>query len=131
MDVQKIPKASLLLFSTICNLPVSFFHFFEKFFFQFFHHACTVEENTWYFEVLLLFWSLRHGAHLGRSRHVLSADTNVPNKFSAVRLSSDFLLQSLFAFLILFETRFLCVVFLSLYLESIFCTANSVRLFLF
>ena len=38
--------------------------------FQFFSHAGTVEENTWHFEVLLLFLSLRYGADLGRSRLV-------------------------------------------------------------
>ena len=38
-----------------------------RFFFQFFPHAGTVEENTWPFEVLLLFLSLRYGADLGRS----------------------------------------------------------------
>ena len=39
-------------------------------FFKIFPHAGTVEENTWHFEVLLLFLSLRYGADLGRSRLV-------------------------------------------------------------
>ena len=43
-----------------------------RIFFQFFPHAGTVEENTWHFEVLLLFLSLRYGADLGRSRLVWS-----------------------------------------------------------
>ena len=42
----------------------------SNFFFQFYPHAGTVEENTWHFEVLLLFLSLRYGADLGRSRLV-------------------------------------------------------------
>ena len=40
-------------------------------FFLIFPHAGTVEENTWHFEVLLLFLSLRYGADLGRSRLVI------------------------------------------------------------
>ena len=43
-------------------------------FFKIFPHAGTVEENTWHFEVLLLFLSLRYGADLGRSRLVFSTD---------------------------------------------------------
>ena len=39
-------------------------------FFKIFPHAGTVEVNTWHFEVLLLFLSLRYGADLGRSRLV-------------------------------------------------------------
>ena len=42
------------------------------FFFQFFPHKGTVEENARHFEVLLLFLSLRYGADLGRSRLVLT-----------------------------------------------------------
>ena len=38
--------------------------------FRIFPLAGTVEENTWHFEVLLLFLSLRYGADLGRSRLV-------------------------------------------------------------
>ena len=47
---------------------------FKKFgiFFPIFPQAGTVEENTWHFEVLLLFLSLRYGADLGRSRLVSS-----------------------------------------------------------
>ena len=40
-------------------------------FFPIFPQAGTVEENTWHFEVLLLFLSLRYGADLGRSRLVI------------------------------------------------------------
>ena len=40
------------------------------FFFQFLPHAGTVEKNTWHFEVLLLFLSLRYGADLCCSRLV-------------------------------------------------------------
>ena len=36
----------------------------KKSIFQFFPHAGTVEENTWHFEVLLLFFSLRYDADL-------------------------------------------------------------------
>ena len=36
----------------------------------FFPHSGTVEENTWHFEVLLLFLSLKNGGELGRSRFV-------------------------------------------------------------
>ena len=38
--------------------------------FLFFPHAGTVEENTWHFEVLLLFLSVRYGTDLARSRLV-------------------------------------------------------------
>ena len=41
-----------------------------RFFFQFFPHTGTVEENTWHIEVLLLYLSRRYGADLGRSRLV-------------------------------------------------------------
>ena len=41
-----------------------------RIFLQFFSQAGTVEENTWHFEVLLLFLSLRYGANLGRTRLV-------------------------------------------------------------
>ena len=37
---------------------------------EFFSHSGTVEENTWHFEVLLLFLSLKYGADLVRSRLV-------------------------------------------------------------
>ena len=35
-----------------------------------FDFSSTVEENTWHFEVLFLFLSLRYGADLGRPRLV-------------------------------------------------------------
>ena len=68
MDVQKLPKATILHFSALRDLPKN------PDFFQFFPHAGTVEENAWLFEVLLLVLSLRYFADLGRSRlvHVLS-----------------------------------------------------------
>ena len=47
-----------------------------RIFFQFFPHAGTVEENTWHFEVLLLFLSLRYGADLGRSQLVFLRPAN-------------------------------------------------------
>ena len=37
---------------------------FKKNFEKIFSHACTVEENTWRFEVLLLLLSLRYGVLL-------------------------------------------------------------------
>ena len=43
---------------------------------NFFLTAGTVEENTWHFEVLLLFLSLRYGADLGRSRLVYIWNNN-------------------------------------------------------
>ena len=43
-------------------------------FFSIFPQTGTVEENTWHFEVLLLFLSLRYGADLGRSRLVKFLD---------------------------------------------------------
>ena len=66
MDVQKIPKNPLLLFSALCDLPDTkkYSKKNSEFFFQFFPHAGTVEENTWQFEVLLLFLSLRYAADL-------------------------------------------------------------------
>ena len=74
MDVQNLPKGPFYNFSALCDLPET-----KKFrkknskkfeFFKIFPHAGTVEENTWHFEVLLLFLSLRYGADLGRSRLV-------------------------------------------------------------
>ena len=64
---------TFLLFSSLWDLPET-----KKskkikkigFFFNFFPHAGTVEENTWHFEVLLLFVSLRYGTDLDRSRLV-------------------------------------------------------------
>ena len=53
-------------------------------------HSGTVEENTWYFEILLLFLSLRYGADLGCSRLKLTNDKVVTKKrmhFSNVRKS--------------------------------------------
>ena len=46
----------------------------QKIFFQFFSHAGTKKANTWHFEILLLFLSLRYGADLGRSRLVSSSN---------------------------------------------------------
>ena len=73
MDVQKLQRALFYIFRHYATYrrPKKF----EKkfgFFFQFFPHAGTVEENTWHFEVLLLFLSLGYGADLGRSRLVFS-----------------------------------------------------------
>ena len=74
MDVQKLPKAHLSHFSDTMRLTGDQNDFQKNFrncfFFQFVPHAGTVEEYTWHFEVLLLFLSLRYGAHLGRSRLV-------------------------------------------------------------
>ena len=51
MDVQKLSKGPLLIFSALCDLPETKKKFdknFEKIrnFFQFFPNAGTVEENT-------------------------------------------------------------------------------------
>ena len=47
MYVQKLPKAPLLHFSALCDLPKKFEKKFEKIgFFPIFSHAGTVEENT-------------------------------------------------------------------------------------
>ena len=69
MDVQKLPKCHFYIFRHYAtyrrpkkNSKKNF-----VFFFQFFPHAGTVEENIWHFEVLLLFLRLRYGADLGRS----------------------------------------------------------------
>ena len=82
MDVQKLPKAPLLHFSALCDLPKTKKNSKKireknskkiqkiRVFVQFFPHAGTVEEKTWHIEVLLLFLSLRYGADLGRSRLV-------------------------------------------------------------
>ena len=70
MDGQKLPKAPLLHFSALCDLPETKKISKIRIFFQFFPHAGTVEENTWHIEVLLLFLSLKYGADLGRSRLV-------------------------------------------------------------
>ena len=63
MDVQKIPKAPLLHFSALCELPETKKKIREKIskkfkkweIFEFFPQAGTVEENTRHIEVLLLF----------------------------------------------------------------------------
>ena len=71
MVVQKLPKAPLLNFSALCDLPeTKKIQIISGIFFNFFPHAGTLEENTWHFEVLLLFLSLWYGADLGRSRLV-------------------------------------------------------------
>ena len=51
--------------------------------FLFFPHVGTVEENTWNFEVLLLFLSLRYGADLGRSRLVSNC---IAQLFGAIKV---------------------------------------------
>ena len=53
----------------------------NDFFFQFFPHAGTLEENTWYFEVLLRFLSLGYGADLGKSRLVFISSISCTTKF--------------------------------------------------
>ena len=73
MDVQKLPKGpSFTFFGTMRHTGDQKKIKKVRIFFQFFPHAGTVEENTWHFEVLLLFLSLRYGADLGRSRLVWS-----------------------------------------------------------
>ena len=59
--------------------------------FKFFPNAGIVEENTWHFEVLLLFLSLRYGADLGRSRLVIKGRTwkQVPQMRRNFRESFD------------------------------------------
>ena len=81
MDVQELPKAPLLHFLALCDLPTT-----KK----------ISEENTGHMEVLLLFLSLRYGADLGRSRLVsLSADNltlNGPLFYNLLFIcSTDFL----------------------------------------
>ena len=88
MGVQKLPKATLLHFSALCDLPETKKNSKEKFrkknskkfgfSFKFFPHAGTVKENAQHIEVLLLFLSLRYGADLDRSRLVSIAFANVP-----------------------------------------------------
>ena len=56
---SKNPKGSSFTFYGTMRLTGHFWKFFP--------HSGTVEENFWHFEVLLLFLSLRYGAHLGRS----------------------------------------------------------------
>ena len=73
MDVKKLPKGPILQVSALCDLRET--KKIKKFqkkldFFSIFPQTGTVEENTWHFEVLLLFLSLRYGADLGRSRLV-------------------------------------------------------------
>ena len=74
MDVQRLPECPLLHVSALCDLPETkkIRKKFKKFgiIFPIFPQAGTVEENTWHFEVLLLFLSLRYGADLGRFRLV-------------------------------------------------------------
>ena len=75
MVVQNLPKGPLHIFRHYATYrrPKKYLKTSKKIriFFQFFSHVGTVEENTWHFEVLLLFLSLRYGADLGRSRLVL------------------------------------------------------------
>ena len=78
------PRAPLLNFSALCDLPETKKYFekkiqkeFQEFLFNFFPHAGTVEENTLNFEVLSLFLSLRYGADLGRSRLVFNCISDV------------------------------------------------------
>ena len=56
MDVQKLPKGPISHFSALCDLPetkkVRKFQKNLDIFIHFFPHVGTVEENTWYFEVL-------------------------------------------------------------------------------
>ena len=78
----------LLHFSALCDLPGTKKIEKKCDFFQFFPHAGTVEGNTWHFEVLLLFLSLRNGADVGRSRLVF-----IWRKFS-LRCIQLFLLNS-------------------------------------
>ena len=78
---SKTPQGLLLHFSAVCDLPETKKYFEKKFqkklgfLFPFFSHAGTVEENTLNFEILLLFWSLRYGADLGRSRSVCPCES--------------------------------------------------------
>ena len=74
MDVEKLPKGPILHVSALCDLRETK-KIWKKIqknrnFFSIFPQTGTVEENTWHFEVLLLFLSLRYGADLGRSRLV-------------------------------------------------------------
>ena len=75
-------RAPLLHFLALCDLPETKknrqkFRKKNRIFFQFFPNAGAVEENTWHFEFLTLFLSLRYGADLGRSRLVFNkAATN-------------------------------------------------------
>ena len=57
-------------------------------FLKFFPHAGTVEENTWHFEVLLLFLSLRYGADLGRSRlvHIANEPWQIIDAITCMKL---------------------------------------------
>ena len=48
---------------------------------KFFLHSGTVEDNTWHFEVLLLFLSFRYGADWGRSWLVVTRNTYFETKF--------------------------------------------------
>ena len=68
MDVQKLPKGPLFTFFGTMGLTGDFKKIRKNR--NFFPHSGTVEENTWHFEVLLLFLSLRYGADLGRFRLV-------------------------------------------------------------
>ena len=88
---SKIPRGPLLQFSALCDLPetkkIRKFHK-SLIFFQFFPHAGTVEENTWHFEVLLLFLSLRYGTDLGRSRLVFFETNEVTDFICFMRSKS-------------------------------------------
>ena len=86
MDVQKIPNAPFYIFFGIMRLTGDFKRNSKKNsdFFKICPHAGTVENNTLYFEVFLLFLSLRYGADLGRSRLVI-----LSGKFS---LYSEFIM---------------------------------------
>ena len=76
-------RPPFLHFSALCDLPETkkiskkIWKNVQKnrFFFQFFSYAGTVEENTWNIEVLLRFLSLRYSADLGRSRLVIIYST--------------------------------------------------------
>ena len=67
MDIQKLPKGPPFTFFGTMRLTGDQKILRKKlkknrdFFFNFFPHAGTVEENTLNFEVLLLFLSLRYG----------------------------------------------------------------------
>ena len=75
MDAKKLPKGPILHVSALCDLRETKKNLknFKKnrIFFSIFPQTGTVEENTWHFEVLLLFLSLRYGADLDRSRLVI------------------------------------------------------------
>ena len=68
MDVKKLQKGPILHYLALCDLRETKKNFiFQKKsgFFSIFPQTGTVEENTWHFEVLLEFLSLRYGADWG------------------------------------------------------------------